>query len=201
MLASAARRAAAKRIEFLLSTFPCNFIFVPSFRLFSLLPSRPWFELLHNVSLLLYGIVHIVNRHPGIGVPVFPDVPKSWKGQVIGRDNIALSRRILKKPSSRHGGGRGVGIEAKRNVRIVHLQSDVDDVAPEHYLFSAVFKNINGQASGVAVSRLGPESGEELRGPFERLELSAVHVRLDLRLDLGKKSLLRLDCGRCNRPV
>jgi hypothetical protein len=32
-------------------------------------------------------------------VPVFPDVPKSWKGQVVGRDNIALSGRVLKKPS------------------------------------------------------------------------------------------------------
>ena len=120
-------------------------------------------------------------------MPVFPDVPKSWKGQVVGRDNIALSGCILKKLSSRHGGGRGVGIEAKRNVRIVHLQSDVDDVAPEHHLFSAVFKNVNGQAGSVAVSRLGAESGEELRGAFERLELSAVHVWLDLRLDLGKK--------------
>src|ERR1700730_13214999 len=120
---------------------------------------------------------------------------KSWKGQVVGRDNIALSRRILEKPSSRHGSGRGVGIEAKRNVRIVHLQSDVDDVAPEHHLFSAVFKNVNGQAGSVAVSRLGAESGEELSGAFERLQLSAVHVRLDLRVNLGKESLLRLDRG------
>src|SRR5439155_24749216 len=91
--------------------------------------------------------------------------------------------------------------EAKRNLRIVHLQSDVDDVAPEDHPFSAVFKNVNGQASSVAVSRLGAESGEELRGAFERLELSAVHVRLDLRVHLGKKSLLRLDCGCCNRLV
>src|SRR6266446_9300024 len=97
MLAIAARRAAAKRIEFLLSTFPCNFIFVPSFRLFSLLPSRPFVRSASECSLLLYGIVHIVNRHPGIGVPVFPDVPQSWKGQVVGRDNIAISGCILKK--------------------------------------------------------------------------------------------------------
>src|SRR5713101_6649470 len=76
-----------------------------------------------------------------------------------------------------------------------------DDVAPEHHLFSAVFKNVNGQAGSVAVSRLGAESGEELRGVFERLQLSAVHVRFDLRGDLGKKSLLRLDRGRCNRLV
>src|ERR1700693_6212004 len=165
--------------------FPCNFMFVPSF-----LP----------VVLLPYGIVHIVNKHPGIGVPVFPDVPKSWKGQVVGRDNIALSGRILKKPSSRHGGGRGVAIEAKRNGRIVYLNEDVDDVAPEHHLFSAVFKNVNGQASSVAVSRLGAESGEELRGAFEGLELSAVHVGLDLRLDLGKKRLLRLGPG-CRGPT
>lgn len=120
-------------------------------------------------------------------MPVFPDVPKSWKGQVVGRDNIALSGCILKKLSSRCGGGRGVGIEAKRNVRLVHLQSDVNDVAPEHHLFSAVFENVNGQASSVTVSRLGAESGEELRGAFKRLELSAVHVWLDLRVDLGKK--------------
>src|SRR6266851_5510551 len=201
MLASAARRAAAKRIEFLLSTFSCKFIFVPSFRLFSFCRVGPSFELLQYVSLLLYGIVHIVNRHPGIGVPIFPDVPKSWKGQVVGRDNIALSGRILKKPSSRYGGGRSVGIEAKRNVRIVHLQSDVDDVAPEHYFFSAVFKNVNGQASSVAVRRLGAESGEELRGAFKRLQLSSVQVSPDLRVDLGKKSLLRLDRGCRNRLV
>src|SRR5712692_4851052 len=76
-----------------------------------------------------------------------------------------------------------------------------DDVAPEHHLFSAVFKNVNGQAGSVAVSRLGAESGEELRGAFEGLELSAVHVRLHLRVDLRKKSLLRLDRGCCNRLV
>src|SRR5207247_2889840 len=144
------------------------------------------------LPILRYGIVHIVNRYPGIGVPVFPDVPKSWKGQVVGGDNIALCGCILKKLSSRHGGGRRVGIEAKRDVRIVHLQSDVDDVAPEHHLFSAVFENVNGQASGVAVRRLGAESGEELRGAFKRLELSAIRVRLHLRVDLGKKSLLWL---------
>src|SRR3984893_11345936 len=128
-------------------------------------------------------------------------MPKSWKGQMVGRDNIALCGCILKKLSSRCSGGRGVGIEAKRNVRIVHLQSDVDDVAPEHHLFSAVFKNVNGQAGSVAVSRLGAESGEELRGAFERLQLSAVHVWLDLRFDLGEESLLRLDRGCCNRLV
>src|SRR6202790_3870506 len=111
-------------------------------------------------------------------------------GKASGRARqYTLSGCILKKLSSRYGGGHGVGIEAKRNVRIVHLQSDVDDVAPEHHFFSAVFKNVNGQASSVAVSRLGAESGEELGGAFERLQLSAVHVRLDLRLDLGKKSL------------
>src|ERR1700676_5546659 len=114
-------------------------------------------------------------------------------GKASGRARqYTLSGCVLKKPSSRHGGGRGVGIEAKRNVGIVHLQSDVDDVAPEHHFFSAVFKNVNGQAGSVTVSRLGAESGEELRGPFERLELSAVHVWLDRRLDLGKKGLLWL---------
>src|SRR6202790_1864095 len=123
-------------------------------------------------------------------------------GKASGRARqYTLSGCVLKKPSSRHGGGRGVGIEAKRNVGIVHLQSDVDDVAPEHHLFSTVFKNVNGQAGRVAVSRLGAESGEELRGAFKRLHLSAVHVRLDLRVDLGKKSFLRLDRGLCNRLV
>ena len=47
----------------------------------------------------------------------------------------------------------------------------------------------------MAVSRLGGESGEELGGAFKRLELAAVHVRLDLRIDLGKKSLLWLGRG------
>src|SRR5580704_9263243 len=165
-LARAATRAAARRIESLLGTFACSLILVPSFSVFR--GAEASFGLL-----LLYGIVHIVNWHPGVGVPVFPDVPKSWKGQVVGCDNIALSGGILKKPSSRYGGGRSVGIEAKRNVRIVHLQCDVDDVAPEHDLLSAVFKNVNGQASGVAVRRLGAESGEELRGAFKHLQLSA----------------------------
>src|SRR5207247_7649963 len=128
-----------------------------------------------------------------------PDVPKSGKWQVVWRDNIAVSGGILKKSSSHCGGGRSVGIEAKRDVRIVHLQNDIDDVAPEHHLFSAVFKNVNGQAGSVAVSRLGAESGEELRGAFKRLELPAVHVRPDLRLDLGKKGLLRLDGRWRNR--
>src|SRR6266851_4353506 len=82
-----------------------------------------------------------------------------------------------------------------------NLQSDVDDVAPEHHLFSAVFENVNGQAGSMAVCRLGAESGEELRGAFKRLELPAVHVRLDLRVDLGKKGLLRLNRGCCNRLV
>ena len=62
-------------------------------------------------------------------MPVFPDVPKSWKWQAVGRDNIAFPGRILKKSSSRCGGGRGVGIEAKRNVQIVHLQRDVNAAA------------------------------------------------------------------------
>src|SRR5260370_30345557 len=53
----------------------------------------------------------------------------------------------------------------------------------------------------MAVRRLGAESWEELRGAFKRLELAAVHVRLDLRVDLGKKSLLRLGRGCCNRLV
>src|SRR5258708_565632 len=125
MFASAARRAAAKRIEFLLTTFLCNFMFVPFVSL----------GLVQSFPLLLYGIVHIINRHPGVAAPVFPDVPKSRKGQVVWRDNIAISCCILKKSSSRYGGSRGIGIEAKRNVRIVHLQRDVDDVAPEHHLF------------------------------------------------------------------
>src|SRR5271168_5105176 len=46
-----------------------------------------------------------------------------------------------------------------------------------------------------------PESWEELRGAFKRLELAAVHVWLDLRVDLGKESLLRFDCSCCNRLV
>jgi hypothetical protein len=50
----------------------------------------------------------------------------------------------------------------------------------------------------VAVSRLGAESGEELRGAFEGLQLSAVHIWLDLRIDLGEESLLRLDRGCSN---
>src|SRR6266478_2047473 len=153
------------------------------------------FKLLQSVALLLYGIVHIVDGHPGIGLPVFPDVPKPWKGQVVGRNNIALSSRILEKLSPRRGRGGSIGIEAKGDVGIVDLQSDVDDVSPEHYLFSGVFKNVNGQARSVTVSRLGSESGKELRCAFEGLELSAVHVWLDLRIDLGKESLLRLDCG------
>src|ERR1700736_5308537 len=159
------------------------------------------FKLLQSVALLLYGIVYIVDGHPGIGLPVFPDVPKPRKGQVVGRDNVALLGRVLEKLSSRCGGGGSIGIEAKRDVGIVDLEGDVDDVSPEHYLFSAVLKNVNGQARSVAVSRLGAESGEELRGAFEGLQLSAVHVRLDLRLDLGEESLLRLDRGCGNGLV
>src|SRR6202048_68601 len=91
-------------------------------------------------------------------------------GKASGRARqYTLSGCVLKKLSSRCGGGHGVGIEAKRNVGIVHLQSDVDDVAPEHHLFSAVFKNVNGQAGSVAVSRLGAESGEELRDVFKQI--------------------------------
>src|ERR1700722_10224422 len=109
-------RPAAKRIEFPLSTFPCSFMFVPfcSFSAFRLVDLS--FELPQKFPLLLDGIVHVVNRYPGIGVPVFPDVAKSGKGQVVWRDNIAVSGCILKKSSSRCGGGRGVRIEAKRNV-------------------------------------------------------------------------------------
>src|SRR6267143_4673265 len=139
------------------------------------------FKLRQSVALLLYGIVHIVDGHPGIGLPVFPDVPKPRKGQVVGRNNIALPGRILEKPSPRCGLGGNIGIEAKGDVGIVHLQSDVDDVSPEHYLFSAVLKNVNGQARSVAVSRLGAESGEELRGAFEGLELSAEIGRASCR--------------------
>src|SRR5437016_1497306 len=159
------------------------------------------FKLLQSVALLLYGIVHIVDGHPGIGLPVFPDAPKPRKGQMVGRDNIALPGRVLEKLSPRCGRGGSIGIEAKGDVGIVDLQSDVDDVSPEHHLFSAVFKNVNGQARSVAVSRLGAESGEELRGAFEGLELSAVHIWLDLRIDLGEESLLRLDRGCGNRFV
>src|SRR6202022_1903489 len=144
------------------------------------------FKLPQSVALLLYGIVHIIDGHPGIGLPVFPDVPKPQKGQVVGRDNIALPGRVLEKLSPRCGRGGSIGIEAKGDVGIVDLQSDVDDVSPEHYFFSAVFKNVNGQARSVAVSRLGAESGEELRGAFEALHLSAVLIWLYLRYDLGE---------------
>src|SRR3989442_9708260 len=159
------------------------------------------FKLLQSVALLLYGIVHIVDGYPGIGLPVFPDVPKPWKGQVVGRDNIALPGRVLEKPSPRCGRGGSIGIEAKGYVGIVDLQSDVDHVSPEHYLFSPLFKNVNGQARSVAVSWLRTESGEELRRAFEGLELSAVHIWLDLRIYLGEESLLRLDRGCGNRFV
>src|SRR5260370_7198320 len=159
------------------------------------------FKLLQSVPLLLYGIVHIVDGHPGIGLPVFPDVPKPWKGQVVGRNNVALPGRILEQLSPRCGRGGSIGIEAKGDVGIVDLQSDVDDVSPEHYLFPAVLKNVNGQARSVAVSRLGAESREELRGAFEGFELSDVHVWLDLRIDLGEEGLLRLDRGCGNGLV
>src|SRR4029077_10286602 len=159
------------------------------------------FTSLHSVSLLLYGVVHIVDGHPGIGLPVFPDVPKPRKRQVVGRNNIALPGRILEKPSPRCSRGGNIGIEAKGDAGIVHLQSDVDDVAAEHYLLSTVLKNVNGQARSVAVSRLGAESGEELRSAFEGLELSAVHVWLHLWIDLGEESLLRLHPGCGNGLV
>src|SRR2546428_731613 len=45
------RRAAAKRIEFLLSTFFCNFMFVSSCRPFVLLPTKPFVRLLRNCPL------------------------------------------------------------------------------------------------------------------------------------------------------
>ena len=79
------------------------------------------FKLLQSVALLLYGIVHIVDGHPGIGLPVFPDVPKPWKGQVVGRNNLALPGRILEKLSPRCGRGGSIGIEAKGDVGIVDL--------------------------------------------------------------------------------
>src|SRR5260370_17161301 len=129
------------------------------------------FKLLQSVPLLLYGMVHIVDGHPGIGLPVFPDVPKPRKGQVVGRNNVALPGRILEQLSPRCGRGGSIGIEAKGDVGIVDLQSDVDDVSPEHYLFSGVFKNVNGQARSVAVSPLAPASPEELRPPFHPLTL------------------------------
>src|SRR6266481_5946512 len=153
------------------------------------------FKLLQSVPLFLYRIIHIVDGHPGIGLPVFPDVPKPWKGQMVGRDNIALRGRVLEKLSPRCGRGGSIGIEAKGDVGIVDLYSDVDDVSPQHYLFSAVFKNVNGQARSVAVSRLRAEAGKELHGAFEGLQLPAVHIWLDLRIDLGEESLLRLDRG------
>src|SRR5437879_5899740 len=45
------RRAAAKRIEFLLSTISCNFMFVSSCRPFVLLPTKPFVRLLRNCPL------------------------------------------------------------------------------------------------------------------------------------------------------
>src|ERR1700680_1227574 len=79
------------------------------------------FKLLQSVALLFYGIVHIVDGHPGIGLPVFPDVPKPWQGQVVGRNDIAVPGRILEKLSPRCGRGDSIGIEAKRDVGIVDL--------------------------------------------------------------------------------
>src|SRR6202171_6770233 len=113
--------------------------------------------------------------------------PSPGKGKWSGATIWPFRGRVLERLSPRCGRGGSSGIEAKGDVGIVDLQSDVDDVSPEHYFFSSVFKNVNGQARCVAVSRLGAESGEEFRGAFKRLELSAVSVWLDLRVDLGKK--------------
>src|SRR6478736_1980279 len=90
-----------------------------------------------------------------------------WSGATIEPFLAASSRSFLRVPAA------AAASESKRREMsgLSTLQEDVDDVAPEHHLFSAVFKNVNGQAGSVAVSRLGAEPGEELRGAFKRLQL------------------------------